>query len=89
MANTGRSTGFASVERKRAAVNAGFNVVFILGRGTAVQVEMVPHTVGFNRILSIGYDHVPILDDGLIKLNVSNEVCIKYRIGIRGEIHHW
>lgn len=73
MANTCRSAGLASMEGEGAAVDARLSVVFILGRSTAVQVEVVPHAVGFDRVLGTGHDHVPILDDGLIELKVSNE----------------
>jgi hypothetical protein len=67
------------MESEGAAVDARFSVVLILGWSTAVQVKMVPHAVGFDRVLSVGHDHVPVLDDGLIELKVSNEGTLKIR----------
>lgn len=73
-ADTIRSTGLARMEGKGAAVDGGFSVIFVLGRSTAVQVEVVPHAVGFNLVPGVFHDHVPILDDGLADLmSVSNK----------------
>lgn len=71
MADARRSAGFAGMEREGTAIDAFLDVVFILGRSAAIQVQMVPYAVGFDRVASILHNDIPILDDRLAERNVS------------------
>lgn len=48
-----------------APIDARLGVLFVLRGCTVIQDEMIPYAVGFDRVLSVGYHHVPVLDDGL------------------------
>ena len=40
-------------------------MVFVLGRRAPVEIQVVPHAVGFDVVADVGGDDVPVLDDGL------------------------
>ena len=73
MANTRRGTGLARMETERAALDAGFHMVFVLGRSAAIEIQVVPHAVGFDRVPGVRHGHVPVLDDGLIEAKFSHQ----------------
>lgn len=65
--DTGCGTCLAGVESEGAAVDRRFNMVLVFSRSTAVQVEVIPYTIGFDRVLGILDHHIPILDNRLIE----------------------